>query len=238
MVPTPKQIEKIHEKLNHISGPAYTLFNASRSYRNKVGAMLIGTSSEGLVYNHPKFGGAFGTDTHSEKVRKVAQEYLKKLEEKDKSNLFPFGRTFFHLSRLTAERILDYMDTLTDKSRSSEEKKFGFDFLKHAGFSKEQYPARIFLDSEGRAVFIWWTLAPYLHNEFVRKGLSPKQSLKVLIDWANYTKKRDNYNWDLPGVPMNLERPLSSLDSELGHKQARAFAEKFADEFIKVFHKK
>ncbi|MFH1234229.1 MAG: hypothetical protein V1493_01295 [Candidatus Diapherotrites archaeon] len=122
--------------------------------------------TEGAKYGR----NAFGSESHSPEMLKKVEEILKSKGPKAWYGI----RGIMHAGRLT------------EKGRTQPERRFGLDVLRFVDGSllDKKNNARYVIIGETYSTSNWWTLSPYLHREFLRRGLSSKKSMGLLVDWA------------------------------------------------------
>ncbi|MCX6801831.1 MAG: hypothetical protein NT067_01830 [Candidatus Diapherotrites archaeon] len=175
-----------------------------------------------------KYGrNAFGSESHSPELLTKVGEILKSQESKAWYGI----RTIVHVGRLT------------ERTRTQPERRFGLDVLRFMGGSllEKRHNANSVIRGETYSTSCWWTLSPYLHREFLRRGLSPKQSMRILADWAESAEGDYHELW-LPGISIELmdelgalEHPETPKNEKIMHQTAEKFARMFADRFIKAY---
>lgn len=145
-------------------------------------------------------------------------------------------------------REVSHCARLTENGRTNAETSFGKDAIArlHEEQDEKEFPTGLrVIRGEGDPTAWWWTLAPYLHERFTKQGLSPRESIAVLFEWANATKLgRGAYeivNGLLPGLHESLEpvclEPPDWKYRKIGHEFAKTFAEKFGDDILREFRK-
>lgn len=109
-------------------------------------------------------------------------------------------RNACHLARLLRH---DHNSTQkTPRFPPDVEKRFALAFIKHARRTPRQVLSAI--GGEGTGVNQFWTFAPYLHHELTTGGLTPSQSIRTLLAWAEDSL--------YPNAPLPLGAPLNGLD--------------------------
>ncbi|MBN2142816.1 hypothetical protein JW711_05810 [Candidatus Woesearchaeota archaeon] len=146
----------------------------------------------------------------------------------DQYNYFS-GKSESHLARLILPELYSdhkfvRADTdsleLADSMCNSVCYAFGTALLRYAASKEiyESYDANGYKESEkfsgvvgteGEAVFVFWTIAPYVHMNLVGRGLSSEESISEIVNWAKRSFS-----------PGRAENPLSycnnSVDVQLG----------------------
>lgn len=222
-----------HKRLWEVSVQSDRLHNEMKRSEGKGPGFTASMKAQGegpLPPNFPEILGqykskkVFGAGSHSRRVLGITRDYL-------------------NISRrLTGERIIAHIGRLTHKDRTVTEKSFGMDFMQSSPYvlPRDHKAAQDLIGGDSESTRIWWTLSPYLHHQFVRRGISPRDSIRMLIDWAN-AMIGDKPYFILPGIGTSLEhihhleRPTHPRADRFGHKFAAAFARKFAPKFIEVF---
>jgi len=232
----PHRLEKLHDpskalvtKLNEVRSGVSRSKDRGKLYLGYDGPLPPDFPAH--LTKHYKSNGSpgknvFCSESHSPKMLNAVKEIV--LAKKEK----PWGRALAHVGRLT------------EKGRTRTEQRFGLDFLKYVNLVKESLIVKDVLNSKVPATNIWWTLSPYLHKTFLGKGISPEQSIRMLVDWAG-SAKGEFSDIQLPGISPDLADGLGTLEhpwqphhERIGHQVAKEFAHKFADHFIEVFARK
>ncbi|OGL62003.1 hypothetical protein A3C09_00735 [Candidatus Uhrbacteria bacterium RIFCSPHIGHO2_02_FULL_47_44] len=86
------------------------------------------------------------------------QKYDRKLAHFDQENLHAVPASF-------AKDFLQYVATMEEPNEEDADK------ISHM------------MSTEGSDVFVFWTLAPYMHDELMREGHDAKQSMERIFDW-------------------------------------------------------
>lgn len=143
------------------------------------------------------------------------------------------GRVALHLARLMfpedyAERWNAYWE-ITKKPRNDHCEAFSSELIRYFAtvpaeirdFSErtEADKFRKVVGSEGHHVFLFWTLAPYVHLNLKERGLSPNESAKKVTDWAlsGYDEKRKSFDYVLDYTYL-INTPVDQL-SPLGYDE-------------------
>ena len=165
------------------------------------------------------------------------------------------GRVHFHLARLMlpeeySKEMKRYYKIMASPQNTVCEK-FGNDFINYAAETPAEVrkefgvktPAdkfRVVTGSEGLYVFIFWTLAPYIHLNLIERGLSQNESMIRIVSWVmeSYDQHPESFNqlqhtepvWD---YFFHGSSHLGYDERMPSHLKARLLAREMAQELVK-----
>lgn len=134
------------------------------------------------------------------------------------------GRTRIHIERLL--------------QRSDVERNFGLALIEHYEASQKTFSFEHWrnidrlLSGESINTPLWWTISPYAFKRLIEKGITPKEAIRMLLDWAKVGPEHDDAAINsLPGLEeLGYDQFLRAfvLDTDpthVSHELADYFAE-------------
>lgn len=176
-----------------------------------------------------------------------------KLTEHQKNYLV--GRVELHLARLMfpetySDRLFDFFG-INQKLRNCFCPNFGKEFIRYVASTPKEVK-RTFLDytnadkfrgvvgTESHDVFLFWTLAPYIHQDLKQRGILPSRSAERIVKWAiesysNYPTlaERDYMLKHCRSIGHMINFPLGLDERMPSHLLARLYAKEVSKELAK-----
>lgn len=165
------------------------------------------------------------------------------------------GRAELHLARLVfPEQYANNWNVyygITERPSNQHCEEFARDLLHYFGTIPKQTKKKFLevddadrfrevVSSEGDAVFLFWTLAPYVHLNLKERSLSAEESAKKIVQWAQ-TAHRERRDWDVRPELAHTHLVMAYVgQSVLGydermptHLRARLLGRSIANELVR-----